>query len=302
MEWITDLLTSMISAGTPLLLATLGEIYAERSGILNLGVEGMMAVGAVTAFAITLASGNPLLGFLLAALTGCLLACVHAFLSISIRSNQVISGLALTMLGLGISALAGRRLIGTPLPVSIRRIPVPLLSDTPVIGAFFNQDPVTYASYVLVVLLWFILFKTKLGVIIRACGENPQAVHAAGIDVYLIRYLCTLIGGALAGLSGAYLSVVYTPTWIEGMTAGQGWIAIALVIFAVWNPIYATVGAYLFGGIRILQYRLQPLGISVPLLKTLPYVCTIIVLVVASSGKFRKKIGAPAALAIPFEK
>ncbi|RLI24196.1 ABC transporter permease [Candidatus Bathyarchaeota archaeon] len=301
-ESATELLAMMISAGTPLLLSTLGEIYAERSGILNLGVEGMMALGAVVAFYITLSTGNPALGLAAAAVAGLALSSLHAFVSITIRSNQVVSGLALSMLGIGLSSLIGKGLIGMPLRHALEKLEAPLLRDIPLLGAFFRQNALTYLSYLLAASLWFIMFKTKIGICIRMSGENPRAADTMGVNVFRLRYLCTLLGGALAGLGGAYLSIAYTPAWIEGMTAGQGWIALALVIFAAWNPLYALAGAYLFGGIRVLQYRLQPLGISPPLLQTLPYVCTIVVLVAFSTEKLRRKLGAPSALGKPYSR
>ena len=301
-ESATELLAMMISAGTPLLLSTLGEIYAERSGILNLGVEGMMALGAVVAFYITLTTGNPALGLAAAAVAGLALSSLHAFISITIRSNQVVSGLALSMLGIGLSSLIGKGLIGMPLRHALEKLEVPLLRDIPLLGAFFRQNALTYLSYLLAASLWFIMFKTKIGICIRMSGENPRVADTMGVNVFRLRYLCTLLGGALAGLGGAYLSIAYTPAWIEGMTAGQGWIALALVIFAAWNPLYALAGAYLFGGIRVLQYRLQPLGISPPLLQTLPYVCTIVVLVAFSTEKLRRKLGAPSALGKPYSR
>ncbi|MEM3547220.1 MAG: ABC transporter permease [Candidatus Bathyarchaeia archaeon] len=300
MDPATELISMVVSAGTPLLLSALGEIYAERSGVLNLGVEGMMALGAVFAFYSTLLTKEPLFGLIVAILAGLALASIHAFVSISIRSNQIVSGLALSMLGIGLSSLIGKSLIGVPLKQTIRRFEVPILKDIPIIGGFFVQDYLTYASYLMVLLLWFILFKTKIGVYMRMVGENPRVADTMGINVSVVRYICTLLGGALAGLSGAYLSIYYTPAWIEGMTAGQGWIALALVIFSAWNPLYAVAGSYLFGGIRVLQYRLQPYGFSPPLLQTLPYISTIVVLVIFSSSRLRRRLGAPSALGKPY--
>ncbi|MEM2239811.1 MAG: ABC transporter permease [Candidatus Bathyarchaeia archaeon] len=300
MDPATELISMVVSAGTPLLLSALGEIYAERSGVLNLGVEGMMALGAVFAFYSTLLTKEPLFGLIVAILAGLALASIHAFVSISIRSNQIVSGLALSMLGIGLSSLIGKSLIGVPLKQTIRRFEVPILKDIPIIGGFFVQDYLTYASYLMVLLLWFILFKTKIGVYVRMVGENPRVADTMGINVSVVRYICTLLGGALAGLSGAYLSIYYTPAWIEGMTAGQGWIALALVIFSAWNPLYAVAGSYLFGGIRVLQYRLQPYGFSPPLLQTLPYISTIVVLVIFSSSRLRRRLGAPSALGKPY--
>lgn len=294
-------LIAAIPAGTPYLYATLGEIYAERSGVLNLGVEGMMIMGAVAGFGVTLNTGNPWLGILAAALIGGLLALVHAFASITLRVNQVVSGLALTMLGLGMSGLWGRRYVGTPLHARLRETPIPILSDIPLLGPLlFKHDVLVYLSFVLVVVMGFILFYTRPGITIRSVGENPATADAMGVNVYLVRYVCTFIGGVLAGIGGAYLSVVYTPAWIEGMTAGAGWIAIALTIFALWSPFRALFGAYLFGGVKVLQYRLQPLGISPNLLNTLPFILTILVLLAATGEVQRRRIGMPAALGIPY--
>lgn len=306
LEDIAISLKIAVEAGTPILLASLGEIYAERSGVLNLGVEGMMMLGAVVGFATTLVTKNPILGVFLASLAAALLSLVHAFACVSLKANQVVSGLALTMLGVGISGVLGRQFVGKPLPVRVAEIPIPLLSDIPLIGkAFFSHDPFVYLSYALVAILWFVLYKTKLGIEIRAVGEDPSAADAAGVNVSLVQYGCVTLGGALAGLGGAYLSVVYTPAWIENMTAGRGWIAIALVIFAMWDPLRAVAGAYLFGGLEALQFRLQQTAlfgyrIPVTLLGSLPYVATIAVLVFASSEAMRKRIGAPSALGKPY--
>ena len=301
LEFVLDAIRAAIPAGTPLLLGTLGEIYAERSGVLNLGIEGMMIMGAVTGFGVTFATGNVWLGLAMAALVGGLLALVHAFLSITLRANQVVSGLALTMFGLGMSGMIGKRFVGTPLPCRLRAAPIPLLQDIPFLGpVLFQHDPLVYLSLALVPLLWFVLFKTRIGISIRSVGESPATADALGVNVFLVRYLCVFLGGLLAGLGGAYLSVVYAPAWIEGMTAGAGWIVIALTIFAMWSPTRALLGAYLFGGVKVLQYRLQPLGISPNLLNTLPFVFTIIVLLAGTGEVMRKRIGAPSALGLPY--
>lgn len=302
MDYITEFIAMMVSASTAILLAALGEIYAERSGILNLGVEGMMAVGAAVAFHTTLFTGNISIGLLTAILSGILLSFIHGFISITIRSNQVISGLALSMIGLGISSLIGRNLVGTPLRSSLGVVSIAILSDIPIVGAFFKQNILTLLSYILTAILWYILFKTKIGIAIRMVGDNPKSADSIGIDVYTVRYGCTLFGGALAGLAGAYLSIAYTPTWIEGMTAGQGWIALALTVFSAWNPLYALIGSYIFGGIRILQFRLQPLGFPPPLLSTLPYIFTIIILALLNIEKIRRRIGAPRYLGKPYHR
>lgn len=282
-------------------MATLGEIYTERSGVLNLGVEGMMIVGAVTGFGVSLTTGNVYAGIIAAMIVGGLLSLIHAFISISMRANQVVSGLALTMLGLGLSGLVGRAYIGKPLYDRLPQMTIPLLVDIPILGpSLFKHDLLVYISFLLAPALWFVLFKTRIGINIRSVGENPSAADALGVNVYAVRYLCTCFGGCLAGLSGAYLSVAYAPAWIEGMTAGRGWIAVALTIFVLWSPARALLGAYLFGGVEAFQFRLQPLGVSPNLLAMLPYAFTLIALVAASRETIRKKIGAPSALGTPY--
>ena len=302
-EFIVAALKAAIPAGTPLLLGTLGEIYAERSGVLNLGVEGMMIMGAVTGFGVTLATGNVWLGITFAAMAGGLLALIHAFLSITLRVNQIVSGLALTMFGLGMSGMLGKRYVGIPLLNRLRTAPIPLLKEIPFLGPIlFQHDPLVYLSLLLVPLLWFVLFKTRAGISIRSVGEAPATADALGVNVFLVRYLCVCLGGFLAGLGGAYLSVVYAPAWIEGMTAGAGWIVIALTIFAMWSPGRALIGAYLFGAVKVLQYRLQPLGVSPNLLNMLPFIFTIIVLLAGTGEVIRKRMGAPSALSIPYSR
>lgn len=320
-EWLGAFLSSTVQAGTVLLLAALGETYAERSGILNLGVEGMMIVGAAFSYLITLATGDDLLAILVAMGMATLLALIHAVISISFRLNQIVSGLAITLFGLGLSGyltfpdvrVGILRAINPSLPMSMAYrqstpklpdISIPLLSQIPVIGpAFFRQNAIIYASYILTVLLWWFLFKTRPGLNIRSVGENPAMADSLGINVYLIRYVATLLGGALAGLAGAFLFIGYQPFWVEGMTAGRGFVALALVIFAAWSPLRVMAGAYLFGGVEALQFRLQVLGYGTTapqFLLMLPYVTTIIVLVALSYEMIRKKIGVPAALAIPY--
>ena len=248
-------------AGTPLLLGTIGEVICERSGILNLGVEGMMAIGAVTAFIVTFVSGNPWLGLMAAVLAGMLISASHAFTTITLQSNQVVSGLAITMLGLGISGLVGKSYIGRPLSIKFQSVAIPILSDIPFVGPiFFDQSPFFYMAVLLAITAWFVLDYTSIGIMIRSTGENPKATEAQGVNVSMIRYACVLIGGAFSGMAGANLSISYSKSWIEGMTAGRGWIVIALTIFALWNPMRAMIGAFLFGGIFVLQYLLQPLG------------------------------------------
>ena len=289
-------------AGTPLLLGTIGEIICERSGILNLGVEGVMSVGAVTAFIVTFYTNSPWLGLYAAVFAGMAISMVHAFASITLQSNQVVSGLALTMLGLGISGLVGKPYVGKPLEIKMQTFPIPVLSDIPFAGPiFFDQSPFLYMAVLLAVATWFTLEHTRIGIKIRSTGENPKATEAQGVNVSLIRYACVLAGGAFSGLAGAHLSISYSKSWIEGMTAGRGWIVIALTIFALWNPMRAMIGAFLFGGIFVLQYLLQPLGVSPNFLAMLPYLTTLMVLLVIGLGD-RRKLNAPAMLGEPYKR
>ena len=300
---LVSILSRSLIAGTPLLIGTLGEIYAERSGVMNLGIEGMMAVGAVAGFGTAYASGNPWLGVLAGITAGALLALLHGFVSITLGANQIVSGLALTTLGIGLSGLLGKSFIGLPLAQKFSSVPVPLFSRIPVLGdIFFNRDPLFYLSVILGLLLWGLLYKTRWGLIIRSVGENPLASETMGIHVQKVRYSCVVLGGALAGLAGAYLSLAYIPSWIEGMTAGRGWIIVALTIFSLWNPLRAFVGAYLFGGIYVLQFFLQPYGFSPNLLMMMPYVATLLALFWGATETRRKKMCAPAALGVPYEK
>jgi len=307
---LTSLLSITLRAGTSLLYATIGEIYTERAGILNLGVEGMMMVGAVSAFAVGYHTESLVLAVVMALLAGTLLALVHAFLSISLRANQVVSGLTLTLFGTGLASFLGQRLgpggsrlVGLVGP-SLGRLPIPMLSDLPVVGSsFFDQDILTYGLYGLVPLAWWYLYKTRPGLYMRSVGENPQTADAMGIRVSVNRYLYTMLGGALAGLGGAHLSLAYTKGWTENITGGRGWIAVALVIFAMWDPLRAVIGAALFGGINAVQFRMQAAGTTIPaaLLNMLPYVATILVLVIITWWEnLRKRIGAPAALGVPY--
>jgi ABC-type uncharacterized transport system permease subunit len=297
-----SILEEAVKAGTPLLLATLGEVYCERSGILNLGLDGIMTVGALAGFAATWATGSVWAGFLAAMVAGGTFSLIHAFTSISLGVNQTVSGLALTMLGTGISSLLGAKYVGLPLRDRLLPIRIPVLSETPVLGGLFRHDPLVYMSMALAIVLWYVLFKTRLGVIIRAVGEKPEAVDAAGVNVYLVRYSCVFLGGVLGGLGGAYVSLCYTPGWREDIMMGRGWIALALTIFSLWNPIGSMLGAFLFGGVEVLQFHLQDYGVPASLLGALPYVATIIVLVVSSIGFMKKRLGAPAALGSPYRR
>ncbi len=309
-SFLTSILAITLRAGTSLVYATVGEIYTERAGILNLGVEGMMMMGAVSAFAVAYHTGSLVLALLTAMLVGGLLAAIHAFLSVSLRANQVVSGLTLTLFGTGMASFLGQRLgpggsrlVGLVGP-SMARIPIPLLSQLPIVGSsLFNQDLITYSIYIFVPLAWWYLYKTRPGLYLRAVGENPQTADAMGINVSLNRYLYTILGGALAGLGGAHLSLSYTKGWTENITGGRGWIAVALVIFATWDPMRAIVGALLFGSINAVQFRMQAAGTTIPaaLLNMLPYIATIVVLVAITWWEtLSKRVGAPAALGLPY--
>ena len=299
--WIIATLSRSLVYGTPLLLGTLGEIYAERSGVLNLGVEGMMIMGAYSAFTTAYITGNPWLGILMGAIVGGVFSLIHAFTSVTLKANQVVSGLSLTMLGLGLSGVLGRGWEGKPLPVALPKITVSSLSKIPYLGSilFEGQNLIVYLTILLVPLLWFILYRTRIGITIRSVGESPATADSLGINVDRVRYICVFFGGVLAGVAGGYLSVAYRPAWTEGMTAGTGWIVIALTIFAFWNPANGMLGAYLFAALYHLSYRLQP-WVSPELLKAMPYAFAILVLIFVSRGTLQKRMGAPAALSLPY--
>lgn len=312
LQFLINILSAGIATGTPILFAMLGEILAERSGVLNLGVEGMMLMGAVSAFGVSHATGNVGLALLVGMLAAGALSLVHAFVAISLRADQVVSGLALTFLGTGLSAVIGAPLVIVREAVArIPPVPIPALSAIPVIGPiFFQQNLVVYLGFILVPLLWFLIHHTRPGLHLRAVGEYPAAADALGINVIALRYLYVFIGGLLAGLGGGALSIAIDPGWLEGKTAGQGWIAVGLVIFAAWDPLRGAFGAYLFGVLRRLPLDLQnPL---VPLISTannptlgrfldmLPYIFTIVVLIIGSREALRKRLGAPAALGVPY--
>jgi simple sugar transport system permease protein len=303
--WIATL-AAAITAGTPILYAALGEIITERAGVLNLGVEGMMLVGAVTGFMVAARTGNPWLGFLAALLAAGVMAAIFAFLTITLRANQVVTGLALTIFGTGLSGFLGKPFVGVPLARSFQPAAIPLLTDLPVIGPiFFRHDPLVYLTYILVPLLWYYFYRTRPGLNLRAVGENPAAADALGVNVFALRYIYVIIGGMLAGAGGAFLSLAYAPSWLENMTAGRGWIAVALVIFAVWDPVKAILGSYLFGGVDALTYTLQAATrIAIPsfFLKMLPYILTLVVLIIATRQTLVKHIGAPGALSIPYDR
>ncbi|WP_019879401.1 ABC transporter permease [Succinispira mobilis] len=298
------ILAASITAGTPILFAALGELITERAGILNLGVEGIMLVGAVAGFISAYVTADPWVGIIAAMILGMLMALIHAFLTITLRANQVVSGLAITLFGTGLSGYIGKNYVGLTLPKAFTAQTIPFLSDIPFIGeVFFKHDPLVYLSYILVIFFHFYLYYTTPGLKLRALGENPGATDAMGINVFFLRYCYVLLGGGLCGLAGAYLSLAYAPSWLENMTAGRGWIAVALVIFALWNPWRALLGSYLFGGIDALGFHLQVLGvpISVFLLNMLPYIFTIIVLILVLVYK-KGKISAPSSLGVAYNR
>jgi len=305
MNDIITFLAAAIVAGTPLLFATLGEILIERVGNLNLGVEGMMLMGAVIGFLVGLKTGSVFAALLGAMAAGAFGGLIFAFLTITLRANQVVTGLALATFGSGFSTLIGKQLVGQTAPAAVKTFfhhySIPLISKIPVIGPiFFNQDVFVYFGYILAVVIGIYLYNTSKGLNLRAIGENPGCADAASINITLYKYVHILLGGALCGLGGAYLSLVYIPNWQENVVAGRGWIAIALVIFAAWNPYKAILGAVLFGGLDIIGFRLQNAGIHVSqyLVGMLPYLVTIMILVIVSMKKSKrnsppKNLGTP---------
>ena len=301
--FLTSVLAAAIPAGTAILYACLGELLCERAGVLNLGVEGMMLMGALGGVAATLWSGSVWVGTLGALLVGAGMASIHAVLTVGLGANQVVSGLALTLFGGGFSAFLGQDLVGRPVPATFGDLAVPVLADIPEIGRIlFRQDALVYVSYALVPLLWLFIGRTRAGLRLRAVGERPEAADAMGVSVGRLRALYVVLGGALAGVGGAAISLGTNPGWQEGMTAGRGRIAVALVIFAGWNPLRAALGAYLFGGVEAGQFRLQGAGVPVSsfFLNMLPYLFTIAVLVLATREAARRRLGGPAALGRPY--
>jgi len=280
-DYLIAFLASTAGAATPLVFASVGELVAERSGVLNLGLEGMMLVGAVVGFSVTLGTGSAGMGLVAAMAAGMAMALLFAFLVLTLQTNQVATGLALTLFGIGLSAFIGRGLVGQTVQ-PLQKLSMPLLSDLPFVGPLlFRFDGMVYASVLVVVTVGWVLARTRLGLLIRAVGESPHSAHAIGFHVIGLRYGSVVFGGAMAGLAGAYMSLALTPMWVEGMTAGRGWIALAQVVFATWKPRGVLLGAYLFGGVTVLQFHGQGLGIAVPseFLSMLPYLATIAVLV-----------------------
>ena len=301
-EWIVPALLTIITASTPLVFAAVGEVIVEKSGVLNLGVEGMMIVGAIAAFGVGVTTGSATLAILAGALGGASIAFIFGFLTLYLLSNQVATGLALTIFGLGFSALLGHGFVGKTFP-GLPKLEIPFISDIPFIGPLlFGHDILVYASVLVVASVTYVLNKTRTGLLIRAVGENHYAAHSIGYSVNRIRMACVLFGGSMSGLGGAYLSLAYTPLWVENMTAGRGWIALALVVFASWKAWRAFFGAYLFGGITIIQLHAQGFGVEIApqFLAMLPYLATIVVLVLISRDSSRARLNAPACLGRSF--
>lgn len=301
-----NFLIAVVIAAMPLVYATLGELLCEKVGNLNLGVEGMMLMGAVMGFRVGLATNNPLMAVVAALLAGAIGAAMFAFLTVSLRANQVVTGLTLTIFGGGFAGLVGRDVVGVPLAIGIRdsfnTIPIPLLSEIPLIGKpLFDQDILVYGGFLSVILLILYFKKTRAGLNTRAVGENAAAADASGINVTLYKYANIIAGGALCGLGGAYMTLVTIPVWQENVVAGRGWIAVALVIFASWRPAKALLGALVFGALSILGYRLQAMGISVSqyLVDMIPYIATILIVII-STHKNRKEDLPPADLGNPY--
>ena len=299
MDNLIPIFVAAVAAGTPMVFAALGELVTEKSGVLNLGVEGMMLMGAVTGFAVASQTGNPWLGALAGMVAGAAMALIFAVLTLNLMANQVASGLALTLFGVGLSAFLGKPYESVSLTVAPPP-EIPLLSQIPVLGPLlFKYHVLVYVSWALFAATAWFLYRSRAGLVLRSIGESPDSAHAIGYPVIRIRYLATLFGGAMAGLGGAYLSEFYAPLWVEGMTAGRGWIALALVVFATWRPARVMIGAYLFGGVTIAQFFAQGAGISIAsqFLSSLPYLATIVVLVFISRNLATIRLNAPVSLA-----
>ena len=302
MSALEAVILTIITASTPLLLAAIGELVTERSGVLNLGVEGMMIMGAVCGFAAALTSGSPMLGVAAGLVAGVVMSLLFAFLTQTLMTSQVATGLSLTLLGLGLSGLIGEAFTGLP-GVKLEALDIPFLSDIPFIGPIiFGHDILVYASLAITAGTAYVLFRTRLGLIITAVGGNHHSAHALGYNVIRVRYGCIAFGGACSGLAGAYLSLAYTPQWIENMSSGRGWIALALVVFSTWLPKRLLIGAYLFGTVWIMGLYVQALGVAIPaqLLSSLPYLVTIVALIIISGNKTLTKVNTPACIGQPF--
>jgi ABC-type uncharacterized transport system permease subunit len=304
-QLLIDVLAAVVVAATPLLLAGLGELVAERSGVLNLGLEGVMLLGAIAGFAAMSATGSAPLGALAGLAAGTGLGLWHSLFTVTMRADQIVAGLTLAIFGTGLSAYLGKPLVGVPAAAAFGKAPLPLLSDVPFLGPIlFQQNALVYVAYVLVPLTALLLYRTRWGLHVRAIGESPAAADSLGVAVQGWRYAAVSFGAALAGLAGAYLSLAYSPFWIENMTAGRGWVALGLVIFAGWDPFRLVLGALLFGGLEALGFNAQALGVGIPsqFLRMLPYLLTIAVLALVTVRARNRRGGVPAALGLPFER
>jgi general nucleoside transport system permease protein len=302
MLMLEAIVLSVIAASTPLVLAASGELVVERSGVLNLGVEGMMIIGAACGFAGAYTSGSTVVGALCGVLAGVALAAIFGILTLGLAVNQVAAGLALTILGVGLSGLIGRGFVGEKI-VLAPQLHVPILTNLPIVGRIvFGEDAFVYVSIALIIAIWLFLYRTRPGLVLRAVGDNHASAYALGYPVLKIRMMAVLFGGACAGLAGAFLPLAYTPFFIPGMTAGRGWIALALVVFASWRPGRLVAGAYLFGAVSILQLHAQALGLGIPsqLMSSLPYLATVLVLVLISRTRGTAGSAAPASLGLVF--
>jgi ABC-type uncharacterized transport system permease subunit len=284
-ELIIGILNIVLISTTPLVFAGIGELVTEKSGVLNLGLEGLMLMGAVSGFIVLVLTGNYFFSFFASIISGMILSLIFAFFVLNLLTNQIATGLALTIFGIGLSAMLGKKFSGTPIDG-------------------LSPYYLIIGSFLLIILVHQILYKTKIGLIVRSVGENHHSAFALGYDVIKTRYLTIMFGGVMSSLAGFYISICYAPMWQEGMTAGRGWIALALVVFATWKPYRLLVGAYIFGGVAIMQMNLQAFGVKLPgqIFTMMPYVATLIVLVFISSNKLRLKLSAPSSLNIPFEK
>jgi general nucleoside transport system permease protein len=301
-DHIATLVALTLAAGTPLVFAALGELVTEKAGVLNLGVEGMMLVGAVVSFIVAATTGQPWLGAFAGAAAGAAMAAIFGVLTLSLMANQVATGLALSLFGVGLSAFIGLGYVSVVIE-GIKPWSLAGWTDLPVVGKLlFAHSPFVYLSLLLCALVHVFLYRTRAGLVLRAVGESASSAHAIGYPVIAIRYFAVLFGGACAGLGGAYMAVAYTPLWTEGMTAGRGWIALALVVFATWKPARVLVGAYLFGGVTLVQFQAQAMGVAVSsqLLAMLPYLATIAVLALISRNAVMIRLNAPASLGQPF--
>jgi general nucleoside transport system permease protein len=298
METLVQLFALTLAAGTPLVFAALGELVTEKSGVLNLGVEGMMLVGAVMSFIVTAKTHSPWLGVGAGMLAGIAMSMLFAVIALSLLANQVATGLALSIFGVGLSAFLGLSYVSVVIE-AMTPVAIPVIGDWPIVGRLISgHTPLVYVSLVLLIAVQLFLYRTRPGLILRAVGESPQSAHAIGYPVRAIRYAAVAFGGACAGIGGAYLAIAYTPLWVEGMTAGRGWIALALVVFATWKPWRVLAGAYLFGGVTLAQFQAQAHGVAIPaqLLSMLPYLATIVVLALISRDATTIRLNAPAAL------